>query len=910
MPSDSRGRPTGRRDFLKQSLLAAAAVPGIAPQGAGAQTAAPASAASPDAAGGAAAPRIAYPRVFSGPQLSEIAFPLGGVGAGCIALGGRGQLRDWEIFNRPDKGSSPNYAFAAIRVDDGRRAPFASVLEARLQPPYQGAFGLGSRNAPGLQRLQGATFTGEFPFARVAFRDRRVPVRITLDAFSPFIPHEADDSGLPVAVLRYRVRNQHSARVTVSIAYSVENGLTTNVAVPRGRPDPRINETHADDRVRGLLMRNPWLATDHPLAGSLGLWVLNGDPVQVTMLRGWPRARWWTSAQHFWDDFSSDGALGPEAAEPGPVGAVCLQQSIAPGASADYTFLLTWHFPNRTPSRCGWVAPGGEADVVIGNHYCTRFEDAWAAASYVGEHLPRLESATRGFADAIRESTLPGAVKDAATANLSTLVTQTCFRTSDGEFHGFEGCGDTRGCCEGNCTHVWNYETATAHLFPELSQSLRRAAFGFSMDDAGGMRFRQWLPDGKERSYTSAADGQMGQIMKVYLDWRLSGDDALLREFWPKAKKALAYAWLEGGWDADRDGVLEGAQHNTYDIEFYGPNPLCGIYYLGALRAAEEMARAVGDEETRAEAHRLFESGSTWIDANLFNGEYYVQQIRGRAPETIRAELLSTMGSDDTVAPEYQMGDGCLVDQLVGQYQAEVAGLGPLVDPVKCRATLASIYRYNYKRALFEHDTVQRTFALNDEAALVIADYGRGDRPKVPFPYYAEVMTGFEYTAASHMIYAGMVREGLECIANIRTRYDGARRNPWDEAECGSHYARAMASWSAVLALSGFRYHGGERHVEVLPRLPVSGFTCFWSTGTGWGTFSYGQSGTPLVIRVLHGTLPCRSVTAATTRRAATSSGVRINGQPARQERENKATRVTLNEELALREGQDLVIEL
>ena len=100
------------------------------------------------------------------------------------------------------------------------------------------------------------------------------------------------------------------------------------------------------------------------------------------------------------------------------------------------------------------------------------------------------------------------------------------------------------------------------------------------------------------------------------------------------------------------------------------------------------------------------------------------------------------MGSDDTVAPEYQMGNGCLVDQLVGQYQAEVSGLGPLVDAAHCRTTLESIYRYNYKRSLYEHDTVQRTFALNDEAALVIADYGRGERPKVPFPYYAEVMTG------------------------------------------------------------------------------------------------------------------------------------------------------------------------
>jgi uncharacterized protein (DUF608 family) len=908
---------SGRRHFLKQSLLAAAAVPGFAPA---VETQSPPAASPPHSASQSAgtlatsppSPRIAYPRPFTGPQLSEISFPLGGVGTGCIGLGGRGQLRDWEIFNRPDKGHAPSYAFPAIRVADGRRSPFVSVLEARLQPPYQGAFGLGSQNAPGLQRLQGATFTGEFPLARIAFHDRRVPVRISLDAFSPFIPHDADDSGLPVAVLRYRVRSVHTAPVTVSIAYSIENGLGTGVPVPRGKPDPRANDVHSDDRVRGLLMHNPWLATDHPLAGSLGLWVLSGAHEAVTMLRGWPRARWWTSALHFWDDFSSDGVLGPETEEPGPVAAVCLRQSIAPGASADFTFLLTWNFPNRTPARCGWVAPSGESDVVIGNYYCTRFKDAWATAAYVGEHLPQLEAATRAFADAIRDSTLPGAVKDAATANLSTLVTQTCFRTADGEFHGFEGCGDTRGCCEGNCTHVWNYETATAHLFPELSRSLRRSAFGFSMDDAGGMRFRQWLPDGKARSYTTAADGQMGQIMKVYLDWRLSGDEAFLREFWPKAKKALAYAWLDNGWDADRDGVLEGPQHNTYDIEFYGPNPLCGIYYLGALRAAEEMARAVGDDDTRAEARRLFDAGTAWIDANLFNGEYYLQQVRGRAANTIRAELLSTMGSDDTVAPEYQMGDGCLVDQLVGQYQAEVSGLGPLVDAAHCRTTLESIYRYNYKRSLFEHDTVQRTFALNDEAALVIADYGRGERPKVPFPYYAEVMTGFEYTAASHMIYAGMVREGLECIANIRARYDGARRNPWDEAECGSHYARAMAAWSAVLAVSGFRYHGGERHVEALPRLPLASFRCFWSTGTGWGTFAYGASGSPLTIRVLHGTLPCRSVTAMTRGRAAAPTSVRINGQAAESERapQGRATRITLKEELVLRPGLDLVVEL
>ncbi len=785
-----------------------------------------------------------------------------------------------------------------------------SVLEARLQPPYQGPFGLGSRSAPGLQRLESARFTGEFPLAQVTFRDRRLPVGVTLDAFTPFIPHDADASGLPVAVLRYTVSNAQATPATVSIAYSIENPLLT-VSEPWFRPDPRVNEIRTAAGIQGLLMHNPSLYEDNALVGSLGLWVVGADNGNVTMLRGWPRARWWTSALRFWDDFSADGALGPESAELGPVGAVCLQRTVTPGASADFTFLLSWHFPNRTPDRCGWDAAGGEGGARIGNHYCTRFADAWAAALFAAAQLSDLEKRTRRFASAMRESTVPAAIKDAATANLSTLVTPTCFRTADGEFHGFEGCADTSGCCFGNCTHVWNYEAATDHVFPELARSLRRAAFGYSMDRAGGMRFRQLLPDGGDRFPTAAADGQMGQIMKVYLDWRLSGDDEWLADLWPKVKRAIAFAWIPNGWDADRDGVLEGAQHNTYDIEFYGPNPLCGIYYLGALRAVEEMADAMNDEATARDVRRLFESGRTWIDANLFNGEYYVQHVQGQPRKSIPDALLNTMGSDDTERPEYQMGAGCLVDQLVGQYQAEIAGLGPIVDPAHCRKTLESIYRYNYKRDLFEHASVQRTFVLNDEGALVVAAYAAGQRPDVPFPYYAEAFTGLEYTAASHMIFAGMVREGVECITSVRARYDGERRNPWDEAECGSHYARAMAAWSGLLAISGFRYHGRTREVAVLPRLPISGFQCFWSTATGWGTFAFGAAGSPLRIRVLSGRLPCRSIVMPGAGRVPPVSAVRLEDRvvPHTVEPDGANRRVSLSDAVVIAEDQELVVQ-
>jgi non-lysosomal glucosylceramidase len=822
---------TRRRTFLQQLALA----------GAAAQTRTGSSAAAPAAPG----PDLPFPRVFTGRHLTAIAFPLGGVCAGSISLGGRGQLRDWEIFNRPDKGNAPEYAFPAIWAQAGRSKPVARVLESRIQPPYEGSSGLGARNAPGLVRLESATFTGEFPLARIDFADRALPVRVSLEAFSPFIPHEPDDSGLPVAILRYRVANPGRSTAKVSIAWSVDN--------PTGRTpsaDTRVNEHRSSPLIEGLYMTSPGLPADHALQGSFVLAALETDGARVTYLRGWRRDRWWNSPMLYWDDFSADGELGPEPEVRSGVGALCVGRTLAPGAHTDYTFLLAWHFPNRTPRRCGWNAPKGDEDTLIGNWYTTRFTDAWDAAGYAAGRLAALEKKTRAFAAAVLESTIPGAVKDAASANLSTLVTQVCFRTADGEFHGFEGANDHAGCCHGSCAHVWNYETTTAHLFPTFARSLRATSFGYDLDDAGALHFRENLPHKQPLWGFAAADGQMGQILHAYLDWRLSGDTAWLRGLWPGIKRAIEFAWIPGGWDADRDGVMEGVQHNTYDVEFYGPNPLCGIYYLGGLRAAEEMARAVGDALSAAEYRRLFESGSRWIDANLFNGEYYVQRIRGVEKDKIAPALRGDSGSEDTVNPQYQVGEGCLGDQLIGQYLADVAGLGPLLDAARIRKALESIHRYNYRQTLTEHQCVERTYALNDEAALLVCDYAKAERPHIPFPYFAETWTGIEYLVASMMLFAGLRAEGVEYFRNARLRFDGEKRNPWDEPECGHHYARAMSAWSGVLALSGFRYHGAERSVEI--HAPA-GHRCIWATGTGWGTFEVTASGA--IVHVEHGSL-------------------------------------------------------
>jgi len=844
MTEKIRGKKLARRDFLKEvaaggALASTLGAPSFAGQtgkpatGAGSRGPAKKPTAGPKA-------RVQFPRSFTGRNLKMLAFPLGGIGTGTISLGGRGQLRDWEIFNRPDKGNTLAYSFPAIWAKVGDRGAVARVLEASFEPPYEVASeGLGSVagqerllvNAPGLPRLAEATFTGAYPFAHLVFRDPKLPVDVSLEAFNPLVPLDIEASGWPLAVLRYTVRNFNSAPAKVGLAFSIENPVGQQGRQAAFREGPRLS---------GLFMNNPFLSSFDPLNGSFALCVVGAPAGSITYLRGWKRAQWWDGVLTFWDDFTTDGALDSDSRSVMPVGSLAVTQEVAAGREAAVTFLLAWHFPNRTPERCGWPAPESvPKTTVVGNAYTERFRDAWDVSLQAAQELPKLEARTRAFAKAIESSTLPPAVLDAATSTLSTLRVNTCFRTADGEFHAFEGCGDHEGCCYGNCTHVWNYEHATAYVFPALAHSLRESEFLRNTDIKGLMGFRSYLPDGKQIVPLAAADGQMGCLMKLYRDWRLSGDTDWLRRLWPSAKRALEFAWIENGWDANRDGVAEGVQPNTYDVEFFGPNPLCGIYYLGALRAGEEIAHVLGDEESAREYHRLFESGKRWFDQNLFNGEYYVQKAEGRPEAQIAGGLRVGSGAENPLVPDYQVGDGCLVDQLLGQCLAHVAGLGYLLDEAHVRQTLRSIYKYNYKSNLSDYPGLQETYALNDEGGVLVATFPSGKRPEFPVPYFAEVWTGSEYQLATHLVFEGMATEALTVVESVRQRFDGERRNPWNESQCGYHYARAMAAWGCVVAWSGFRYSAPAQELTLMPRTRRQAFRCFWSVPSGWGSFSH-----------------------------------------------------------------------
>ncbi len=778
---------------------------------------------------------------YDGEHSYKIALPVGGIGTGTISLGGRGNLQDFEIMSTPSKGYNPgsgreNSTFFTLFTNvDGKKD--LRLLEGPVPfYLYGGSSGSVATNH-GLPRFKTSTFDAAYPFGQVNLSTPQLPVKVRIKAFNPLIPGDIDNSSIPMAVLDFELTNSSDREISFSVCGTMQNFIGEDGS--NGKSIRNKNSYLSKEGLNGILYTSRGVDPKTDQWGEMAM--VSPSLGAITYRTAWLPERWGSSMLDFWDDLSKTGKLHNriDTLSDKPMASLAISDLLPPHGSKTIRFLLTWYFPNRT----AW------SETPLRNYYATQYNGAWDVAAKTLPNLQSLEDKTIQFVSSFCKSDLPESVKEAALFNVSTLRSQTCFRLSDGNLFGWEGCNDHEGCCFGTCTHVWNYETTTPFLFGELAKSMRNVEFGIATEDNGLMSFRVKLPfDSIPKFAKVAADGQMGCIIKLYREWQLSGDNDFLKKLYPKGKSALSYAWQKGGWDANQDGVFEGVQHNTMDVEYYGPNPQMTIWYLGALRAMEEMAIYMKDKSMALKCRKLFESGSKWTDENLFNGEYYVQKLLVPKREDIPKEQLIGMGSSDYGNPDYQLGEACLVDQLVGQYMAKICGLGYLVKRENVVKTLQSILKYNYQGDLSDHFNCLRSFALGDESALLMAAYPR-TRPVNPFPYFTEVMTGFEYAAAIGMLQEGETADGIRCIKNIRDRYDGRKRSPFDEAECGHHYGRAMAAWSASLALSGFHYSGVTRSITFTSKPG----TYFWSNGYAWGTCKV--AGREATVEVLSGQL-------------------------------------------------------
>lgn len=860
-----------------------------------------------------------------------MSFPVGAIGAGCIGLAGNGDLAEWEIFNRPAKGARNGMSHFAVRAErEGGEVVDARILHGDFSGELAGTgdtlfagfgFGPDGDSLCGLPHFRSVTLRGEFPVGEWSFRDPRFPGDAALTAWSPFVPGRSDVSSLPCAVFEITLRNRAREPLVFSavgcLASPWSGAAASSSVLRRGGRAVLLhrNAAPANSIDYGELA----LTLDAPAGDTTG-----GTPLEVSRQTSLFRGAWCDRREVYWHDLNALGPFrdrryaGPGAK--GDAGLLAARFRLAPGASRTVRFVVSWFVPNRTND---WTAPAALAkamkrDGVARNLWRNFYAEALCAgAADAAARLLRGIAETRAqvfaFRDAIhRRTTLPPASLEGAAETLSVLVSPTVLRLPDGALWGWEGVAAKVGSCEGSCQHVWNYEQATALLFPDLARSMREQPFKYNFDPDGGLLFRQPLPPGlrARRSpwFRPCVDGTMGEVLKTFREWRVSGDTAWLRSVWPAAKKALAYAWSPKNpdrWDPGKSGVLTGRQHHTLDMELFGPTAWLEGLYLAALRAASRMARAVGDDSFAAECAALFARGRAWMEKHLFNGEYYSGEPASlRACEranlrTFGREAVERYWDAEHREVKYQIGGGLSIDAHLGPLWAALYGVeDDLLEPANVGATLRAILKHNFMPSMREASNTWRVFAADDEAGTVMVSWPKGRRrPVIPIPYHSECMTGFEWAFATHLAWRGLVREAEIVAAAIRARYDGEKRNPWNEIECGSNYARAMAAYGMLQAFSGFRYDLTRGEIGFAPRLPGA-FSCFWSLGRAWGVCSRTASGRQR-IEVLFGSLALRRLAVAGCR-------PRHNGRAVAAHREKGA--IVFSPPLRLRAGDTLAL--
>lgn len=517
-----------------------------------------------------------------------------------------------------------------------------------------------------------------------------------------------------------------------------------------------------------------------------------------------------------------------------------------------------WQVVDSSEEEKQFLADEGDVEATYRPWYSERFKSLNEVIGYWDANQAMLEKNSRLFSDAFYSSSLPAEVLEAVATNLTILKSPTVLRQWDGRFWAWEGCQDSFGSCHGSCTHVWNYAQALPHLFPSLERTLRETEFRVSQNTEGHQNFRVNLPiSAPPHNFHAAADGQLGGIMKVYREWRISGDTQWMKDLFPAVKKSLDYCIRT--WDPLHKGYLEEPHHNTYDIEFWGPDGMCTSFYLGALTAFIEMGKEL--KQPVKEYTALLSKGKKYMETALFDGEYFIQKIQWeglQAPNPVDVMSFGGSYSDEALkllkeeGPKYQYGTGCLSDGILGMWMASVCGLDEVLDNEKVRSHLVAVHKYNLKHDLVDHFNPQRpVYACGKDGGLLLCTWPKGGMLSLPFVYSNEVWTGIEYQVASHLMMKGEVEKGLDIVRECRERYDGRVRNPFNEIECGHWYARAMASYGMLQGLTGVRYDAVDKTMYINSK--IGDFKSFISTDTGFGTIEW-KAGKP-VLNVVYGNI-------------------------------------------------------
>lgn len=899
-------------------------------------------------------------KVYKGDELYTIGMPIGGICAGQLYVRGDGTLANWWIANNA---YNTGYGIDYLLDFDTPLGPWhvcyqtfepLSYIDQGVTLDIDGkSYDLSKKD------FDDISFIGEYPIAYVDYARKAadLPVSVSAEFFSPFIPLDARRSGTPATIMNYTVRNTSDEAVEVKLTGRMQNlvcidlkdsgyGILRNKVVNGNGfksvymdmrpaefpttigPKPKVtvfedfengryvnwttegdafgekpasgelcnqdtfegdygrylaNSYISQDISTGKLVSKPFKITKKFISFIIsggtyskttcmnlvidGNNVRNatGDGSEVLVRRNWDVSEFMGRTAHFeivdseigdWGHISVDNIVfcnepiaGPRASidenhayfgnlalsvfDPAagatadlgkdtdyaevPLGgklegALTSSMTLAPGESKTVTFVLSWYFPNRPLSYKGsvWSRPLPPNSPAIGNMYSNWYDSSLDVADYLKSNFCELAGQTRNFHDTYyNNTTIPYWLANRIMMSASTLATETCQWWATDKFWAWEGVGS----CEGTCTHVWGYAQTMAALFPELERNLReKTDYSVSLQPDGSIMSRNG-------EHGILIDGHASVILRMYREHLMSRNNYFLSRNWDKIKLSLNYIIGEDG--PEPDGLIVKTQPNTYDISFNGANTYVGGLYLAALRAGEQMALIMNDTEAAKRYREIYEAGSRNTMDRLWNGEYFYQDV------------------DAKEYPRFQYGHGCLADQLFGQTWADLLRLGDIYPADAEDKALHSVWKYNWARDVKDQTEAhlpERYYAHSGEPGLLICTWPHDTHPgEDGVRYRDEVWTGIEYQVATGMIGKGMVDEGLAIMRGVDSRYDGAKHNPWNEIECGDHYARAMASYGVLRAIEGYWYDGPGGIMAFDPKIGQDSITGFFTSAEGWG---------------------------------------------------------------------------
>ena len=765
-------------------------------------------------------------------ELKYIGMPVGGVCCGQLYLSGDGRLWLWDIFQTQYNREGPANPNATDHLKKWRLDQFSMgglYVKPRTSDKENDRYQVESGFAVSYQQGQqyktvsldqngfkDISFRGEYPIAKVNFKQEGLPFMAKLESYSPFIPLNLKDSSIPATVMSYEFTNTSKEALTLNVGGWLQNSVCPSVESDFQRTNKVIT---ASNRTTVYMT-----ATGDQLDTKLGY-----GNMALTLLK--------SEGQHF-AKAQVNGDYGTSALEPKEiatttaqasdalVGAISTSLELQPNESKKITFVVSWYFPYYNEMEKSPLAQIKDIEK-LKRQYAKHYDDAQQVAEYLADNFDRLAGTTLLWNKTWYDGTLPYWFLDRSFISMDCLATQTAHLFDNDRFWAWEGVE----CCEGTCTHVWQYAQGMARIFPSIEKGMRQTVdYDIAYQD-GSIGYRG------ENGMKNAIDGQLGTIIRVYREHQMSADKDFLLALWDKVKESMQYVIDQ---DLDLDGLLEGKQQNTLDAAWYGPMGWISSLYLAALASSEQMAMEVGDHSFAKTCQQILSKGKKNIVDKLFNGEYFIH-----------------------LPPNYDRintNKGSHIDQVLGQSFAHQVNLPDVLPKKEAKSALASLWKYNFApdagQYVEDHKAIKgdRVYVTKGEAGLLMTTWplggdenavpGMADRPDDkehwigPGGYFDECMNGFEYQVASHMVWEGMLTEGLSIMKAIDERYHGAKRNPFDEVECSSHYVRSMASFGIYLAACGYTYHGPKATLGFAPKMTPEDFKCAFTTAEAWGTFS------------------------------------------------------------------------